>query len=76
MTLLLQDHKCIVELKEFLIGACQEDENVRADLKSLLGDEALSVGLLVSQCMLNFPSLPPLYDGVFDEVSWATEDEV
>ncbi|KAA8549767.1 hypothetical protein F0562_001215 [Nyssa sinensis] len=41
-----KDHKCILELKEFLLKVCQEKD-----------------------------LLPPLYDALFDEVSWATEDE-
>ncbi|KAI3714856.1 hypothetical protein L6452_21816 [Arctium lappa] len=33
--------------------------------------------LLISQLVVNLPPqlLPPLYDGLFDEISWATEDE-
>lgn len=71
-----KDNKCIVEIKEFLHRVCQE-KNIRDDLKSLLGEEARNVGLLVSQRVSNLPPqlLPPLYDALFDEVSWATEDE-
>ncbi|RXH70307.1 hypothetical protein DVH24_007563 [Malus domestica] len=52
-------------------------KDVKDDLRSLLGKEAKSVGLLVSQRVTNLPLqlLPPLYDALFDEVSWATEDE-
>ncbi|KAM2658451.1 hypothetical protein EV2_021159 [Malus domestica] len=69
-------HKCITEVKEFLLKVCQE-KDVKDDLRSLLGKEAKSVGLLVSQRVTNLPLqlLPPLYDALFDEVSWATEDE-
>lgn len=44
----------------------------------MLGGQAGDVGLVISQLVLNLPPqlLPPLYDGLFDEVSWATEDEV
>lgn len=47
-------------------------------LSLFLGDQAKDVGLIVSQRVLNLPPqlLPPLYDALFDEVSWATEDEV
>ncbi|KAM5566823.1 protein BCCIP [Rosa sericea] len=70
-----KDQKCMTEIKEFLLKVSQED--VIDDLRSLLGKEAHSVGLLVSQRVTNLPPqlLPPLYDGLFNEVSWATEDE-
>ncbi|PQQ20819.1 protein BCCIP homolog [Prunus yedoensis var. nudiflora] len=69
-------HKCFMEVKEFLLKVSQE-KDVIDDLRSLLGKEAESVGLLVSQRVMNLPPqlLPPLYDALFDEVSWATEDE-
>ncbi|OWM64010.1 hypothetical protein CDL15_Pgr006380 [Punica granatum] len=70
------DHKCITELMEYLLTICQEKDVIN-DLKLLLGERACDVGLLVSQHVMNLPPqlLPPLYDAVFDEVSWATEDE-
>ncbi|XP_061991047.1 protein BCCIP homolog isoform X2 [Rosa rugosa] len=70
-----KDQKCMTEIKEFLLKVSQED--VIDDLRSLLGKEAHSVGLLVSQRVTNLAPqlLPPLYDGLFNEVSWATEDE-
>ena len=72
-----QDHKCIEELKEFLLKVCQEKDVIK-DLGLLMGEQAHDVGLLVSQRVVNFPPqlLPPLHDALFDEVSWATEDEV
>ncbi|MBA0788193.1 hypothetical protein Gotri_028134, partial [Gossypium trilobum] len=71
-----KDHKCISELKEFLLNICHEKDKI-GNLRSLLGDEAQKVGLLVSQCVVNLPLelFPPLYDALFDEISWATEDE-
>eukprot|EP00261_Vitis_vinifera_P023301 XP_010655203.1 PREDICTED: protein BCCIP homolog isoform X11 [Vitis vinifera] len=71
-----KDHKCIMELKEFLLKVGPE-EDVKDSLRLLLGEEAHNVGLSVSQCVVNLPPqlLPPLCDALFDEVSWATEDE-
>ena len=66
-----------MELKEFLLDVGQE-KDVKDALRLLLGEEAQNVGLLVSQRVVNLPPqlLPPLYDALFDEISWATEDEV
>ncbi|XP_022761803.1 protein BCCIP homolog isoform X2 [Durio zibethinus] len=71
-----KDHKCIAELKEFLLNISHEKDKI-GNLRSLLGDKAQNVGLLVSQRVVNLPPelLPHLYDALFDEVSWATEDE-
>lgn len=54
------------------------EKDVISDLRALLKEQARCTGLLVSQHVMNFPPqlLPPLYDALFDEVSWATEDEV
>lgn len=71
-----KDNKCVLELKDYLLKVCQ-DMDVMAKLKSLVEEHALDVGLLVSQRVVNLPPqlLPPLYDALFDEVEWATEDE-
>ncbi|XP_077237940.1 CDK inhibitor P21 binding protein isoform X2 [Tasmannia lanceolata] len=71
-----KDLQCIWDLKEFLLGICRE-KDVTDGLKLLLGEQAQDVGLLVSQRVVNLPPqlLPPLYDALFDEVLWATEDE-
>lgn len=71
-----KDHKCIAEFKEFITKACQE-ENTRDKLRWLLGKQDSKVCILVSQRMVNLPPqlLPSLYDALFDEISWATEDE-
>ncbi|XWS09263.1 hypothetical protein CRYUN_Cryun40dG0070800 [Craigia yunnanensis] len=71
-----KDCKCITELKEFLLNICQEKDKI-GNLRSLLVEKAQNVGLLVSQRVVNLPPelLPHLYDALFDEVSWATEDE-
>ncbi|KAI3407183.1 uncharacterized protein J3R85_021234 [Psidium guajava] len=71
-----KDRRCIIELKEYLLKVCPEND-VTSDLRALLNEQAQHTGLLVSQHVMNFPPqlLPPLYDALFDEVSWATEDE-
>ncbi|KAJ4968155.1 hypothetical protein NE237_014856 [Protea cynaroides] len=71
-----KDNICIMELKGYLLEVCQE-KNVSSKLGLILGKEASNVGLLVSQRVVNLPPqlLPPLYDALFDEVSWAIEDE-
>ncbi|KAL7110725.1 hypothetical protein ACP275_05G043800 [Erythranthe tilingii] len=70
------DSKCIIELKDYLLKVCR-DMDVIPQLKSLIGERAKDVGLIVSQRVVNLPPqlLPPLYDSLFDEVNWATEDE-
>ncbi|KAL9166632.1 hypothetical protein ABFS82_05G042700 [Erythranthe guttata] len=70
------DSKCIIELKDYLLKVCR-DMDIIPQLKSLIGERAKDVGLIVSQRVVNLPPqlLPPLYDSLFDEVNWATEDE-
>ncbi|KAG4999737.1 hypothetical protein JHK87_020809 [Glycine soja] len=72
-----REHKCIATVKDFLLHKVRQEKSVHDQLKLLLGEQAHDVGLLVSQRMVNLPPqlLPPLYDALFDEVSWATEDE-
>ncbi|KAL7606348.1 hypothetical protein Lser_V15G14831 [Lactuca serriola] len=71
-----KDCKCMMEVKEFLLSKCQEKE-IKENLKSFLGEKAADVGLLISQRVVNLPPqlLPSLYDAIFNEISWATEDE-
>ncbi|KAL3370011.1 hypothetical protein AABB24_007170, partial [Solanum stoloniferum] len=71
-----KDLACMADLKEFLLKACRQ-KDVFSKLSLFLGDQAKDVGLLVSQRVVNLHPqlLPPLYDALFDEVSWATEDE-
>uniref|UniRef100_A0A803PCD4 Protein BCCIP homolog n=1 Tax=Cannabis sativa TaxID=3483 RepID=A0A803PCD4_CANSA len=71
-----KEHKCIVELKEYLLKVCHEKDS-SSNLRLLLNEEAHNVGLLVSKHNTCLPDklLPHLYDGLFDEISWATEDE-
>ncbi|XP_074569527.1 uncharacterized protein LOC141826177 [Curcuma longa] len=71
-----QHHRCIKELKEFLFEACTE-EATKKKLKTYLERQAGDVGFLVSQRFANCPYklVPPLYDALFVEIAWATEDE-
>ncbi|WVZ61338.1 hypothetical protein U9M48_011236 [Paspalum notatum var. saurae] len=70
------EHRCIKDIKEYLLSVCA-DKDAKKQLRSLLEGKASSVGLLVCRRFVNFPYelLPKLYDALFDEVSWATEDE-
>lgn len=68
-----KENQCFREVKEFLLKVCLEKNVASSDLELMFEKKAQDVGLLVSQRVMN---LPPLYDGLFDEVSWATEDEV
>ncbi|KNA23613.1 hypothetical protein SOVF_023470 [Spinacia oleracea] len=71
-----KDNKCINEVRDYLLKVCGE-KNTVGELKRLLEDQADHVGLLVSQRVMNLPPqlLPHLYNSLFDEISWATEDE-
>lgn len=71
-----KDQKCIVELKGYLLKVC-EGSTLLGELKCLLEDKAEHVGLVVSQRVMNLPPqlLPHLYNALFDEILWATEDE-
>ncbi|XP_073142312.1 protein BCCIP homolog [Henckelia pumila] len=71
-----KNNKCMTEFKDYLLDVCQGKDMV-ANLKYLFGEHVQSVGIIVSQRVVNLPSqlLPPLYDALFDEIEWATEDE-
>ncbi|KAL3644710.1 hypothetical protein CASFOL_009890 [Castilleja foliolosa] len=71
-----KDKECITEITDYLLKVCH-DTDVIAKLGYLVRDHAQDVGLMVSQRVVNLPPqlLPPLYDGLFDEVEWATKDE-
>ncbi|KAG8098981.1 hypothetical protein GUJ93_ZPchr0013g36740 [Zizania palustris] len=70
------EHRCISDLKDYLLAVCG-DKDTKKKLKQLLEEKAPDVGLLVCRRFVNFPYelVPKLYDSLFDEVSWATEDE-
>ncbi|EMS66561.1 hypothetical protein TRIUR3_26623 [Triticum urartu] len=70
------ENRCIKDLKEYLLAVCG-DKDTKKKLKSLLEDKVSTVGLLVCRRFVNFPyeMVPKMYDSLFDEVAWATEDE-
>ncbi|KAK2383977.1 CDK inhibitor P21 binding protein [Trifolium repens] len=72
-----REQKCIIQLKDLLLVKASQEKGIADQLRLLLGEQAHNVGLLVSQRVVNLPPqlLPPLYDSLFNEVSWATEDE-
>lgn len=62
----------------FLRSRCKKDEHTASKLEALLQGKKGRVGLVVSERLINVPLdlAPPLHQGLFDEISWATEDEV
>lgn len=71
-----KDQCCIMELRNFLLDKSFEKAEA-VQLKTLWEKHPHDVGLLVCERVVNLPFelIPPLYDGLFDEVSWAVEDE-
>ncbi|KAJ4773574.1 Protein BCCIP [Rhynchospora pubera] len=71
-----QDNQCIKELKQYLLGVCKE-ESTKVKLRQVLEKDARDAGLLVCQRFANCPYqvVLKLYEALFDEISWATEDE-
>ncbi|CAM0942902.1 unnamed protein product [Alopecurus aequalis] len=70
------ENSCMKDLKDYLFAVCG-DKDTKKKLKSLLEEKASTTGLLVCRRFVNFPyeMVPKMYDSLFDEVSWATEDE-
>ena len=62
---------------QFLKSNCSENSHA-AKIESVLEEEASNTALLVSERLINIPEelAPPLYKGLFEEIMWATEDEV
>lgn len=71
-----KDQRCIMELRDFLLDKSSEKAEA-VQLNALWEKHPHDVGLLVCERVVNLPFelIPPLYDGLFDEVSWAVEDE-
>lgn len=62
----------------YLRSRCKKDPHTAEKLEAVLGGKKGRVGLLVSERLINVPLdlAPPLYQGLFDEINWALEDEV
>ncbi|KAH9313558.1 hypothetical protein KI387_022185, partial [Taxus chinensis] len=71
-----KDQRCIMELWKFLLDKCLQNFNI-IELKTFWEKNPHDVGLLVCERVVNLPFelVPPLYNALFDEVTWATEDE-
>ena len=65
-----------MQLRDFLLNKSFE-KVVVVQLNKLWEKHPHDVGLLVCERVVNLPFelIPPLYDGLFDEVSWDVEDE-
>eukprot|EP00850_Spirogloea_muscicola_P016229 SM000130S27116 [mRNA] locus=s130:216772:219735:- [translate_table: standard] len=71
-----REKQCMKDLQSFLRKKCGGKPEA-AGLEALWAAGRPNVGLLVCERVLNAPAdiLPPLYQGLFDEVGWAIEDE-
>eukprot|EP00249_Psilotum_nudum_P008325 c21194_g1_i1 orf=550-1500(-) len=71
-----KDHCCMKEIGNFLIGKSDQKQHA-TKLEAFLKQYPHDVGLLVSERLINLPVelALPLHEGLFDEISWATEDE-
>eukprot|EP00252_Welwitschia_mirabilis_P026410 TRINITY_DN8674_c0_g1_i1.p1 TRINITY_DN8674_c0_g1~~TRINITY_DN8674_c0_g1_i1.p1 ORF type:complete len:314 (+),score=70.92 TRINITY_DN8674_c0_g1_i1:236-1177(+) len=71
-----KNENCLKDIRQFLLENCSEEAKMDR-LKALFDRSPHDVGLLVCERVINLPFalIPPLYDALFDEVSWATEDE-
>lgn len=65
------------QVRQFLESKGSEKPEAK-QLKRFWTKGASHVGLLVSERVINIPMelVPPLYEGLFQEILWATEDEV
>jgi protein BCP1 len=74
----LQDAEPVKQIVRFLRSRCKKDEHTAQKLGAVLEGKKGRTGLIVSERLINVPLdlAPPLYQGLFDEINWATEDEV
>lgn len=73
----MQKSSCMTEIHKYLrVKSAHKAES--ALLEDLWGKQAHETALLISERLINVPLelAPPLYQGLFEEVAWATEDEV
>ncbi|KAJ7569541.1 hypothetical protein O6H91_01G083000 [Diphasiastrum complanatum] len=69
-------HSCMQEIRTFLMEKCGSTSE--AGKLEALWQKQQGVGLIVNERLVNVPVdlAPPLYEGLFQEIAWATEDEV
>lgn len=73
----MQKNSCMTEIYKYLrVKSAHKAES--ALLEDLWDKQAHETALLISERLINVPLelAPPLYQGLFEEVAWATEDEV
>jgi protein BCP1 len=72
-----QDRAFMQNVFQYLKRNCNEESDA-ARIEAIFGGEARNAALLVSERLINVPEelAPPLYKGLFEEIMWATEDEV
>ncbi|KAJ7569542.1 hypothetical protein O6H91_01G083000 [Diphasiastrum complanatum] len=68
-------HSCMQEIRTFLMEKCGSTSE--AGKLEALWQKQQGVGLIVNERLVNVPVdlAPPLYEGLFQEIAWATEDE-
>ncbi|KAK9816526.1 hypothetical protein WJX72_001568 [[Myrmecia] bisecta] len=64
----------LAEVKQYLLARCPDPQRSKLLLEAW---SAPKTGLVVSERLINCPPelAPPLQQALFDEISWATEDE-
>jgi len=68
-----KDMSCIKEIAAHLKNKCPKD--LKDQLSAVLVEQG--VGLIINERVMNIPqeTAPPLVEGLFNEIGWATEDE-
>ncbi|CAM6093398.1 unnamed protein product [Calypogeia fissa] len=71
-----QDCPCMKHIQHYIESKAKEKPEAK-QVERFWTKKANQVGLLVSERLINIPMelVPPLYEGLFEEILWATEDE-